>query len=845
MAADRSKPFLKLDSSRPVARRRQGGGGGAPGRFFDRPTQRREFGPAYERLAAAFAADPTGSTLRTDATGLAPERLVVFTASSRIDNFARAAVRAGFTFIAEEPDEPDQLDAEPELYLLFPDAAALKQLLRLWNRWQLGEEFDENDGNAPWRHLFQHLTALRAWGPQDRVSGSALDILRFQIDGLDDEDRFVLELELIYQSSPQQRQRDDERFLEALARADGKLLHAASHGSFSYEGRLVDVPIWQVQLILNRAEDSLAGSDPVVSILPQSLATTLEISDTEAVAQGDSAAPVGQPIAAVFDAVPLQNHPLLTDFLVVDDPHDLEALAVGSRLHGTAMSSVAIYGDRASPNSVAIRRPIYFRPVMYAPGTGGAERFVSDRLVVDVIVEAVRTMRAPGSQGEGVIIVNISLGDANRRFGGRLSAWARALDYLSYEFGLLFIVSAGNISDAIDLHYADLDALKAATQVERASTIFQVLDGVKSDRRLLSPAESLNSLTVGAWHSDSSDGTFPEVSYFRPYPSMEMPNLSSALGAGYNRAVKPDVLFPGGRERLRSDPAVSPIRVRPHGIATKHWGLKAAAPGAPGQAIDREAYTLGSSGAAAFATHTAHRIHDAISEAYGEIFLDLPSRTKALIIKAMVSHSASWMGMEEHIRPLLRPEDDGHHERWKRAISRYLGYGFVDPSEAVACATDRATLWAYGTLVRDAAVQFIVPIPSEFGGSRNMRELKATAAWFSSTRPGFQNYRASKVIITGIDRAGTGLQRSYGPPPSQGKAGTLTHVCFRGGSQPRALVDHIVLQVQREVDQGVPIDEPIPFGLAVSLQMDNATEVYTEIRNRVAVKPRVAPRVRV
>jgi hypothetical protein len=40
----------------------------------------------------------------------------------------------------------------------------------------------------------------------------------------------------------------------------------------------------------------------------------------------------------------------------------------------------------------------------------------------------------------------------------------------------------------------------------------------------------------------------------------------------------------------------------------------------------------------------------------------------------------------------------------------------------------------------------------------------------------------------------------------------------------------ILLTVQRDPDQGKPIDEPVPFGLAVTLTMPGVTEIYEQVR---------------
>ena len=70
---------------------------------------------------------------------------------------------------------------------------------------------------------------------------------------------------------------------------------------------------------------------------------------------------------------------------------------------------------------------------MYAPAFG-EEVFDNDKLVVDVIVEAVMRMRANG--GPHVIVVNLSLGDRTKPFSGKISTWC-ASDYLAFTYGIL------------------------------------------------------------------------------------------------------------------------------------------------------------------------------------------------------------------------------------------------------------------------------------------------------------------------------------------------------------------------------------------------------------------------
>jgi hypothetical protein len=583
----------------------------------------------------------------------------------------------------------------------------------------------------------------------------------------------------------------------------------------------------------------LAGADPVVSIVPQSVGTPIEAGDRVP----DDIQRIGpanaDPIAAVFDAVPVQAHPLLADRLTVDDPDDLETRAVGARIHGTAMASLAVHGDLNDPASPISRR-VYFRPVMYAPAFGD-EIFDDAKLVIDVIVEAVIRMRQNG--GTNVVVVNLSLGDRTKPFAGKISTWARALDYLSYTYGILFLVSAGNINDSVPLEgFANQAAFEAETIENKEKAIFRGLDALKSDRRILAPADSVNAVTIGSWHRDAAQEVFRGASPFAAYTNAQMPNLSSRIGLGLRRATKPEVLLAGGRQRVRFDPISAVPVIVPHPHPTRFWGLKVAAPPENGAAGLH--FTIGTSAATALATHSVHRIFDALEEAYPQLIGPMSLPERAVLLKALLVHSASWRGSEAFIRPLVDPHLNLHHEHWRREVCRYLGYGFVDPDDAVACAADRATLWATGSLAPESSVTFDVALPQALAANATRREVRATLAWFTPIRPGHLAYRAVKLKIASlqhpaIEALGVSTTTQQ-PSNSQSESGTIVHRRWQdsriGNFAPGATFP---LQIQRERDQGIPIDEAIPFGLALTLEMPGAAAIYQDVHASIAVKPRV------
>ena len=69
----------------------------------------------------------------------------------------------------------------------------------------------------------------------------------------------------------------------------------------------------------------------------------------------------------------------------------------------------------------------------------------------DLIHQAIRRIKAlDGNQPPAaptVRIINLSLGDPAKLFDRRMSAWARLLDWLSWEYNVLFLVSTGNSDD--------------------------------------------------------------------------------------------------------------------------------------------------------------------------------------------------------------------------------------------------------------------------------------------------------------------------------------------------------------------------------------------------------------
>ncbi|PTE14612.1 hypothetical protein C5F44_08735 [Fuscovulum blasticum DSM 2131] len=783
-----------------------------------------------------LARDPAGLELKQDPTALAPERLLVFEVRGSIQDFARAITKVVGLELIDEEDLPSDEDKQPVAYLLIPDAKALEQILRLWSIWL--ETGEVPTGFTPWRNVFDCLRDLRPWGPSDRVQGTDRDILSAQIAERADDELITLEIELVFRAQAKAGRSNETEVETAIQSRGGNIISRARLDDIAYHALLARLPVNAIRAIIDRAQSSVAGLDPVMHIRPQSVATALDVEDMlpiGAVAQSEELSP--DAILALLDGVPVAAHPLLRQHLIVEDLFGLEPEAmVNQRVHGTAMASLIIHGDRNRPEAPLPRR-IHCIPVL-----GAADAFPEDRLIVDVIYQAILHMRESAEPtARHVIIVNLSLGNRHRQFQGQMSPWARLLDRLAYRFGILFLVSAGNIIRDFEIPgYTTSVDLEGATPDARSSALIQALANIQADRRLLAPGETVNGLTIGAKNSDcvsAADRVFARTNV-DPYPWLDTSNPSSALGPGFAGSVKPDILMPGAREHLRVTASGSgaAIRVAP-GRPGRGAGLKVAAPPSSQGLEGAESYTNGTSAATSVASRTAHRIHDALEAAYGEAFLYLPPRNRAVLLKALLVHPARWPdATASFVRRLLGPHGRGQAPRQKDNIRRFVGYGSVDPDEAVTCAADRATFWATGELGPEQRLAVSVPIPAAYGGKAMPHSLSATLAWFTPVLAGRRSYRTVRMKILDPDDIDRLSVKAHGDQPdlNQTNRGSVYTRSWRGDGAAVVAADmSLPLWVQREPDQGTRLDEAVTFGLAVTITMPGVNEIYDQVRDRL------------
>lgn len=859
-----TRPLLQLPSPNPVALP-PGPRGGESIRFPSRGRQGDRLGPMFNRLRSVLGRDNAAVEMRADPTNLAPERVIVFEIAGTVADFLKAVGRVrGLEFMAEydgdfEADEDfavfdgragrEGQDRAEKLvparfYLAMPDIQALRELLSLWERWNRGERLGR--GFTPFEHLFGQLRALRPWGPQDRIPPETIAFWRDE-SARNPGQSVRTEVELWYRNGEGSRASASRHLAEIVQAAGGQVIHEAMISEIAYHGALVDIPAAEVASLLENRAVNLALADDIMFLRPQSmLRGPLEVEPAEDAAAGDgnAALAAGAPIAALLDGVPVQGHSLLANRLVLDDPDNLQPRAVVTRrVHGTAMASLILHGDRNEAEA-PLPRPLYVRPLLVA-NENGDEHSDTDRLLIDTLYRA--ALRIKGSEGEEavaatVFLINLSIGDMRRPFTRLVSPLARLVDFLSVRYNVLFLVSAGNVQAPLDIpDYANWTEFANAAPEDRERAVVTALNAAKHERSILSPAESLNALTFGAQHHDHVAQRVGGHNAIDPFADESLPNVSSGLGLGYRRMIKPELYLPGGREYVRMIASGNGLRVTV-GSPQRLYGLKAAAPDPTGMGrLDYTALSDGTSSATALGTRGGHRIFDALMDREGGSTLaDMDPQFYAVAVKCLLVHSAKWNDNHELLKEICGPEDRRRHIERAENSSRFIGFGVPDVSEALECAPNRATLVGYGTIEKETSKAYWIPLPACLGGVTVPRSLTVTLAWFSPIKTGHQSYRSVRLEAAALQPVQIlGVERVKGQPADATvKRGTVFHEHYDGAAAvPFSEDGHLSLQIWRKDDAGGD-KSPVRYAIAVTIEAEAALPVYDQISARLRIRPR-------
>jgi len=485
-------------------------------------------------------------------------------------------------------------------------------------------------------------------------------------------------------------------------------------------------------------------------------------------------------------------------------------------------------------------------------------------LGVDLIHRAVKRL-FEGDQGEApaapkVKVINLSIGDPVRKFTRSMSPIARLLDWLSVKYGVLFVVSVGNHPTPISLNVPreEFDSFQA-DEIEAAT--IQALYRDARHRKLLAPAETINGISVGAVHLDEAQVPH-QGNRIDPF-ERPLPSPISAFGGGYRRAIKPDLIYHGGRQWYRQPlHPTATVTINPAISSTVPPGNKVASPGVLPGKLDANAYRCGTSNATALTSRVASICYDSLRQIFDEHAVELVPSYEATLLKTMLVHGCSWGDAGSRISEVLHSSQS--KKVTKELISQWMGYGVPQVDRVLDCTEQRATALGFGELSDGEAQVFSLPLPPSLGSRREWRRLTVTLAWLSPISANTQKYRTASLWFEGVDgqtmRQGTDqheLFKDQGIEPSNDqdiitiknltgdrrdanwqavRRGTVQHEVFEGREAvPFVDGDVIKIKVNCREDAG-KIQNSVAYGLAVSLEVAEGVDiaVYNEIRTRIA-----------
>ena len=862
------RPILRLPNSRPAWRKT-----GTPARFprprgAGRRRQGHRFRHEFERLEAALARDDAALELRRDPFGIAPERALVFVTAVPIGGFARAARLVGLEVLSEiELEEdyelPNGLIAEhsgavsPTLYATMPTQDAFDQLLRLWRRYQA--EHDAEHGYAPWWRLFDMLAELRPWGPKDRLSADDRVELENRLP-FDDEAEVKLELEhwpTQDQHSLHPWRRETEAKVAALG---GRIIDrsAIHEGSFVYDAMLVGLAAGVVRAMVDDpdAPDGLATLDGLQFVLPQTIAQSLP-SHSQPTDDGRDDFAGFEPASPIrvllLDGTPIAGHRNLDGGVVIEDVHDLvDRSLVADRRHATAMASLILRGDLNSDGNPVRDSRLLAIPLLVDTNDGATSP--DDRLFVDLVHTALQSaFRDDDPLVPEAFVVNFSVGVRGSNFAGRIRSLARLLDWWSSQAGILFVVSAGNIEHDLRIPGTTLSAFEGLAMPERQKLVRAAQQRQRYERTLLAPSEALNALTVGAVSLDPGHpGMDPAPNTVQIHEEGDtLPAISSALGLGPFRAVKPDLIGIGGHHEVRAMPAGNDLRLRVVS-QSERTGLSVATAGLGSP----QSRARGTSCAAALVTRSLLDAAGALTAEGGPYEgLELARNDLALLTRALAINAGRWPDAAKELYAAEMAARGGRFQQAGEEVARHFGYGFLDPDLMRGAPLHGVTLVGLGQVRKDRGTIFDMPLPSSLSGDSVHRSMLVTLTWFSPVEPARARYRlaALEAISADVDEFEDDAEDKHwnlamkSEPPAVAiiKRGTawsrrLVHNRVRAPEFDDAATLPVRVQCRDASGGGLDPDLDIRFAIAVTLQVAATAEydVHEEIQDQLLIRLR-------
>jgi hypothetical protein len=508
------------------------------------------------------------------------------------------------------------------------------------------------------------------------------------------------------------------------------------------------------------------------------------------------------------------------------------------------MASLVIHGD-LDESTEPLSRRVYVTPILATdpndPTSPRVEHVPVNLLVLDLVHRRLRRMLGLDGQpaaGKAVRIVNVSVCDKYRPFSRMMSPWARLLDYYAWHHKLLFVVSGGNQLGSLELNLPSGRLATSSPQdIEKAVLNALRLDGL--NRRVLTPGESVNALTVGAAHAPDRSAPLPTGQWDPFDPGSYYPSPISPFGLGYRRSIKPEVLDSGGRQTYQDRISPSnPIVFEIPRVAYSPKGLRHAAPSATPGRLDGEVRTTGTSNAAALVTRSAAQIIESLEVLRQQTGGDFANdEFTGLLAKAILVHAAKQMEPTAVLEKACSAKGT-----FADLKNRWFGYGKIERDRIYGSSDRRASMIAVGRITADNIDVFEIPLPACLDSKKVHRRLTLTLVWFTPLNAKSIRYRraALEFNIDARHLKETLAVDSVDVRRDWFHSGTVHHAVFEGERAAVFPANQVLpLTVECRADAG-DLSEHVPYVLAVSVESRETLPIRSEIEQAIRIRQRAS-----
>lgn len=848
-----NKPLLLISRTDEVSPRnsRYGFGGGYS--FPSKNVQKTRIQPKLTHLNSTF--ENKRILLQQTMDGFVAEMVLVLEIIGTLEDFYKAVKKTPemewLAEFEEEDIEPDEYFHDQEtrtkqlggrLYMIMTNLEAMNELVRLWNKYKNGTKFKR--GLTKWRHLFSQLKDIRFWNLEDRIKDTGFEkmILEFKEN---QQTHAQFEIELWFRKNHADRDRIESEINLLLSTYGGEIISKCVIEDIAYHALLIKAPIECFENLTNNTNVQLLNYEQIMFFRPLGH-STVSVYDSEIIEEPVTSPDenfINEPIAALLDGLPIQNHELLRDRVIIDDPDNFEEnYATANRNHGTAMASLILNGDLNENNNKLPQNKLYVRPILQ-PNINSIneprEEIVPvNFLPIDLVHKAVKRI-FEGDNGQlpvapTIKIINLSVADLSREFNLSISPWARLLDWLSVKYNVLFIVCIGNCNHDIQLSIPR-DDFTSLTPEELKIEVVKSIFNTMNKRRILSPSESINSISVGSAHFDNSTSYLSSL--LDVFPDVLLPSPINRNGYGFRRSIKPDILMPGGRHLYREKPGNA------HNFATLNvssstpYGNKVACPGTAGS-IKSFRNLTGTSNATALGTRLAILLYENLKELRTQGgYTSINDDIIPVLLKALIIHGASWLNQQSILSKIL--EGSYQNEKIKEIIACFFGYGFVNPEKLFHCEDYRTTLIGVDELAKDQAHNYEIPIPNLVNGLSEWKRLTLTLAWLSPVNTEHNKYRKAQLWynkpddILKLERIDSQFQHT--------QRGTVQHEIYEGSKAVAFETNsNLTIKINCKEDAG-KLTESVKYAFIVTLETKDeiGLNIYEEIKTRIRTRVRV------